>query len=113
MKRINLLFMSLLCVWISATAQVGQQSQEPVDSIKNIGYMDSLFQELPEVMIIGDPLSHFHYQYELNYDYTYSTIITIANTLFTLIVSTYGFNTIYKTSHMFITEHIRYSVLKE
>ena len=53
MKRINLLFMSLLCVWISATAQVGQQSQEPVDSIKNIGYMDSLFQELPEVMIIG------------------------------------------------------------
>ena len=51
MKRINLLFMSLLCVWISATAQVGQQSQEPVDSIKNIGYMDSLFQELPEVMI--------------------------------------------------------------
>ena len=23
-----------------------------VDSIKNIGYMDSLFQELPEVMII-------------------------------------------------------------
>ena len=43
MKRINLLFMSLLCVWISATAQVGQQSQEPVDSIKNIGYMDSLF----------------------------------------------------------------------
>ena len=52
MKRINLLFMSLLCVWISATAQVGQQSQEPVDSIKNIGYMDSLFQELPEVMII-------------------------------------------------------------
>ena len=54
MKRINLLFMSLLCVWISATAQVGQQSQEPVDSIKNIGYMDSLFQELPEVMIIGE-----------------------------------------------------------
>ena len=49
-----LLFMSLLCVWISATAQVGQQSQEPVDSIKNIGYMDSLFQELPEVMIIGE-----------------------------------------------------------
>ena len=54
MKRINLLFMSLLCVWISATAQVGQQSQEPVDSIKNIDYMDSLFQELPEVMIIGE-----------------------------------------------------------
>ena len=54
MKRISLLFMSLLCVWISATAQVGQQSQEPVDSIKNIGYMDSLFQELPEVMIIGE-----------------------------------------------------------
>ena len=54
MKRINLLFMSLLCVWISATAQVGQQSQEPVDSIKNIGYMDSLFQELPEVMITGE-----------------------------------------------------------
>ena len=46
--------MSLLCVWISATAQVGQQSQEPVDSIKNIGYMDSLFQELPEVMITGE-----------------------------------------------------------
>ena len=54
MKRISLLFMSLLCVWISATAQVGQQSQEPVDSIKNIGYMDSLFQELPEVMITGE-----------------------------------------------------------
>lgn len=54
MKRINLLFMSLLCVWISATAQIGQQSQEPVDSIKNIGYMDSLFQELPEVMITGE-----------------------------------------------------------
>ena len=55
----------------------------------------------------------FHNPYELNYNHTYSTIITIANTLFTLIVSTYGFNTIYKTSHMFITEHIRYSVLKE
>ena len=54
MKRINLLFMSFLCVWISATAQIGQQSQEPVDSIKNIGYMDSLFQELPEVMITGE-----------------------------------------------------------
>jgi hypothetical protein len=38
----------------NTTAQVGQQSQEPVDSIKNIGYMDSLFQELPEVMIIGE-----------------------------------------------------------
>ena len=25
-----------------------------VDSIKNIGYMDSLFQELPEVMITGE-----------------------------------------------------------
>ena len=59
------------------------------------------------------PLSDFPNQYELNYNYTYSTIITIANTLFTLIVSTYGFNTIYKTSHMFITEHISYSVLKE
>ena len=62
---------------------------------------------------IAIPLSDFHYQYELNYDYTYSTIITIANTLFILIVSTYGFNTIYKTAYMFITEHIRYSVLKE
>ena len=59
------------------------------------------------------PLSDFPNQYELNYNYTYSTIITIANTLFILIVSTYGINTIYKTAYMFITEHIRYSVLKE
>lgn len=62
---------------------------------------------------IAIPLSDFPNQYELNYNYTYSTIITIANTLFILIVSTYGINTIYKTAHMFITEHIRYSVLKE
>lgn len=62
---------------------------------------------------IAIPLLDFPNQYELNYNYTYSTIITIANTLFILIVSTYGINTIYKTSHMFITEHIRYSVLKE
>lgn len=62
---------------------------------------------------IAIPLSDFPNQYELNYNYTYSTIITIANTLFILIVSTYGFNTIYKTAYMFITEHIRYSVLKE
>ena len=62
---------------------------------------------------IAIPLSCFHNPYELNYNHTYSTIITIANTLFTLIVSTYGFNTIYKTSYMFITEHISYSVLKE
>ena len=59
------------------------------------------------------PLSDFPNQYELNYNYTYSTIITIANTLFILIVSTYGINTIYKTAYMFIMEHIRYSVLKE
>ena len=62
---------------------------------------------------IAIPLSDFPNQYELNYNYTYSTIITIANTLFILIVSTYGINTIYKTAHMFIMEHIRYSVLKE
>ena len=59
------------------------------------------------------PLSDSPNQYELNYNYTYSTIITIANTLFILIVSTYGINTIYKTAYMFIMEHIRYSVLKE
>jgi len=59
------------------------------------------------------PLSDFPNQYELNYNYTYSTIITIANTLFILIVSTYGINTIYKTAYMFLMGHIRYSVLKE
>ena len=54
MKRISLLFMSLLCVWMHITAQVGQSSQEPVDSVKNIGYIDSLYQELPEIMITGE-----------------------------------------------------------
>ena len=54
MKRISLLFMSLLCVWLHVTAQVGQSSQEPVDSVKNIGYIDSLYQELPEIMITGE-----------------------------------------------------------
>ena len=54
MKRINLLLISLLCGCIHATAQVEQPLQEPADSVKNVGYMDSLFQELPEVMIMGE-----------------------------------------------------------
>lgn len=54
MKRIYLLLFSFLCVGMHVVAQEGQQTQQPADSVKNSAYIDSLFQELPEVMITGE-----------------------------------------------------------
>lgn len=54
MKRICLLLPLFFCVWMPIAAQQKQQTQSPVDSVKNIAYIDSIFQELPEVMITGE-----------------------------------------------------------
>lgn len=62
MKRINLILSFLLCASIQLNAQqgnetagqAGQQMKAPADSIKNLAYIDSLFKELPEVMITGE-----------------------------------------------------------
>lgn len=37
-----------------ASAQQVQPVREPADSVKNVAYIDSLFRELPEVMITGE-----------------------------------------------------------
>ena len=60
MKRICLLLPLCVCAWMpiaaqqEQTAQQEQQTQVPVDSVKNIAYVDSIFKELPEVMITGE-----------------------------------------------------------
>ena len=60
MKRICLLLPLCVCTWMpiaaqqEQTAQQEQQTQTPVDSVKNIAYVDSIFKELPEVMITGE-----------------------------------------------------------
>lgn len=54
MKRINLLLSFCFCAWMSLAAQQEQQPQTPVDSVRNIAYIDSIFKELPEVMITGE-----------------------------------------------------------
>ena len=54
MKRINILFLSFFCTWLHVAAQESKQMQEPADSVKNRVYIDSLYQELPEVMITGE-----------------------------------------------------------
>ena len=54
MKRINILFFSFFCIWMRVAAQENKQAQEPADSVKNIAYIDSIYQELPEVMITGE-----------------------------------------------------------
>lgn len=54
MKRINLLLSFCFCAWMSVAAQQEQQPQTPVDSVRNIAYIDSIFKELPEVMITGE-----------------------------------------------------------
>ena len=40
--------------WMYASAQQVQTAQEPADSVKNVAYIDSLYRELPEVMITGE-----------------------------------------------------------
>lgn len=54
MKRINILFLSFFFTWLHIAAQENKQAQEPADSVKNIAYIDSIYQELPEVMITGE-----------------------------------------------------------
>lgn len=54
MKRICLLLPLCICTWMPVAAQQEQQTQTPVDSVKNIAYVDSIFKELPEVMITGE-----------------------------------------------------------
>lgn len=60
MKRICLLLPLCVYTWMPVaaqqeqTAQQEQQTQTPVDSVKNIAYVDSIFKELPEVMITGE-----------------------------------------------------------
>ena len=54
MKRISLLLPLCVCAWMPLAAQQEQQMQAPADSVKNIAYIDSIFKELPEVMITGE-----------------------------------------------------------
>lgn len=60
MRRICLLLPLCVCAWMPVaaqqeqTAQQEQQMQAPADSVKNIAYIDSIFKELPEVMITGE-----------------------------------------------------------
>ena len=54
MKRISLLLLFLFCLWLHVVAQEDKQPQESADSVRNMAYIDSLFQELPEVMITGE-----------------------------------------------------------
>ena len=54
MKRTYLLLLLLFMYWMYASAQQVQTAQEPVDSVKNVAYIDSLYRELPEVMITGE-----------------------------------------------------------
>lgn len=62
MKRINLIVPILFCACIQIMAQEGkqtanperQQMEMPADSVQNTTYIDSLFRELPEVMITGE-----------------------------------------------------------
>ena len=51
MKRTYLLLLLLFMYWMYASAQQVQTAQEPADSVKNVAYIDSLYRELPEVMI--------------------------------------------------------------
>lgn len=50
MKRINLIVALFFSAWMPMMAQ----ESAPADSVKNKAYIDSLFMELPEVMITGD-----------------------------------------------------------
>lgn len=50
MKRINLIVTLLFSAWMP---MMGQEPA-PADSVKNNAYIDSLFMELPEVMITGE-----------------------------------------------------------
>ena len=54
MKRTYLLLLLLFLYWMYASAQQVQPGREPADSVKNVAYIDSLFRELPEVMITGE-----------------------------------------------------------
>ena len=54
MKRTYLLLFLLFLYWMYASAQQVQPVREPADSVKNVAYIDSLFRELPEVMITGE-----------------------------------------------------------
>lgn len=54
MKRTYLLLLLLFMYWMYASAQQVQTTQEPADSVKNVAYIDSLYRELPEVMITGE-----------------------------------------------------------
>ena len=54
MKRTYLLLLLLFMYWMYVSAQQVQTAQEPADSVKNVAYIDSLYRELPEVMITGE-----------------------------------------------------------
>lgn len=54
MKRLYFLLFLLLWHWMNASAQQEASKSELGDSVKNVGYIDSLYQELPEVMITGE-----------------------------------------------------------
>lgn len=54
MKRTYLLLLLLFMYWMYASAEQVQTAQEPADSVKNVAYIDSLYRELPEVMITGE-----------------------------------------------------------
>lgn len=52
MKRIYILLS--LCFYVCTQIEAQQQFPAPADSVKNIAYIDSIFRELPEVMITGE-----------------------------------------------------------
>lgn len=52
MKRISILLS--LCFYVCTQIEAQQQFPAPADSVKNITYIDSIFRELPEVMITGE-----------------------------------------------------------
>lgn len=54
MKRMYLLISSLLCTLMQAMGQQVTLPQVPADSVKNVTYIDSIYKELPEVMVTGE-----------------------------------------------------------
>lgn len=54
MKRIYLLLPFLSCVSMQVMGQQQQTPKAPADSLENVSYIDSIYKELPEVMITGE-----------------------------------------------------------
>lgn len=54
MKRTYLLLLLLFLYWMYASAQRSTASTRTCRQRKNVAYIDSLFRELPEVMITGE-----------------------------------------------------------